>query len=99
LCIGLPARVVSVEGSEASVQTGRGPRRVILALPEQVRKGDYVILMGDAALSKIDRRTALETLADMKRIALSAAEEDGDDTTAIERLYRRRAELLEGRRV
>ena len=98
MCFGLPARVVSVSGGEARVVTGSGSsRRVALALPERVRKGDFVVLMGDTAFGKIDRRSALESMETMEGLALSALD-DGGDAPAIKRLYRRRAERLAGRR-
>lgn len=100
MCFGLPARVVSVKGSEAWVETGKGRRRTVaLALSERVRKGDFVILMGDTALHRIDRKSALETIETMKGLALSAAEEDGGDLPGTKRLYMRRAQRLAGRRV
>lgn len=97
MCTGLPARVLRVAGLEADVDTGDGQkRRASLAAPERVHKGDYVLLYADIIVSKIDRRSALESLQYMKQMAVGAAEEDGLDVGETERMFEKRFRRLTG---
>lgn len=95
MCIGIPARVLRVEGQEACVDRGDGlVKRAGLVAPEKVRKGDYVLLYANVIVNKIDRRSALETLETMKEMATHAAKEEGMDTREVSRAYDRRMEAL-----
>jgi hydrogenase assembly chaperone HypC/HupF len=97
LCIALPARVLRVAGLEADVDTGEGRKRtVVLAVPERIRKGDYVLLYGGTVINKIDRRSALEALQYMKQMAVGTAEEDGLDAEETERTFEERFRRLTG---
>lgn len=95
MCTGLPARVLRVAGPEADVDAGDGrKRRASLAAPERVRKGDYVLLYADTIVSKIDRRSALESLQYTKQMAVGAAAEDGLDVSETERMFEKRYRRL-----
>ena len=97
MCTGLPARVLRVAGLEADVDAGDGrKKRVGLAAPERIRKGDYVLLYAGTIVSKIDRRSALESLQYMKQMAIASAEEDGLDVGETERVFVERSRRLAG---
>ncbi len=97
MCVGIPARVLRVTQLEAEVDTGDGRRRkAFLASPEVVHKGDFVLLYANTVMSRIDRRSALESLGYMKEMAIWVAEEDGLDPLEIERVFERRIRRVTG---
>ena len=65
MCLAIPARVVSVNESTtmAKVALGEICQAVSLALVEDVKVGDYVLLHVGYALNKISEEEALKTLA------------------------------------
>jgi len=63
MCLALPARVVELRDNELGVVDLGGVRKEIsLALVEDVQAGDYVIVHGGYALSKLDVDEAEATL-------------------------------------
>ena len=70
MCLGIPGRVESLEGSTAKVLFGDTLRKVSLdLLSEEVTPGDYVIVHAGFALERIDEREALITLQILKEAA------------------------------
>lgn len=63
MCIGVPVRIVSIEGTKGVAELGEVQREVDLSLVEGVQVGDYVILHAGFAIEKLDEAEALETLA------------------------------------
>jgi hydrogenase expression/formation protein HypC len=61
MCLGVPAKVLSVNGDMALVNIGEVEYNASLALLENVRAGDYVILHAGFAIEKIDEAEARET--------------------------------------
>jgi hydrogenase maturation factor len=79
------------------VDTGNGPtRKAVIAVPEKVRAGDFILLYGDTAMNKIDRKSAMETLETMKELAVSVAKEEGQSIAEVKRLYGQRGRRLAG---
>lgn len=98
MCVGLPARVMRVSGLDALVDAGDGRvRKVGLAAPEAVRRGDYVLLYANLIVNKIDRPSALESVQMMKEMAIRAAEEEGLSTEEASRPFDQRLEGLSAR--
>lgn len=96
LCFALPARVLRVAGPQAEVDTGYGQiRKVMLAVIEPIRKGDYVLLYAGTALEKIDRETALESLQSMKQLAMGAAG-NGREERETKKIFDERFRRLSG---
>ena len=66
MCLGIPARVIRVweEGSlkYARVDLGGLKKEIILALSEEVKEGDYVVVHAGIGISKIDEREVEETV-------------------------------------
>jgi hydrogenase expression/formation protein HypC len=64
MCLAIPVRVVELLGASAAIVDLGGIRKEIsLALVDDVRVGDYVILHVGYALSKLDPEEAERTLA------------------------------------
>lgn len=75
MCLALPARVVIVHDAESAVVDLDGVRRnVSIALLEDVKVGDYVIVHVGYALSKLDPEEAERTLAIMAEAGLTSKE-------------------------
>ncbi len=63
MCLALPARIVELrENEQGIVDLGGVRREVSLALVDDVRAGDYVIVHVGYALSKLDTEEAERTL-------------------------------------
>jgi hydrogenase expression/formation protein HypC len=63
MCLAIPVRVVELLGDDSAVVDLDGIRKQIsLALVDDVRVGDYVILHVGYALSKLDAAEAQRTL-------------------------------------
>lgn len=64
MCVGIPSKIVQINGFEATIDT-MGTERVISLqlMSEDVALGDYVICQaGSFATQKIDEAEALETI-------------------------------------
>ncbi|TXT25536.1 MAG: hydrogenase expression/formation protein HypC [Gallionellaceae bacterium] len=76
MCLALPARIVELRENELGVVDLGGVRKEIsLALVEEVRVGDYVIVHVGYALSKLDTAEAEATLrlfAEMEELRADA---------------------------
>lgn len=62
MCLGIPMKVVRIEGGFAVVETGRLQRRVNVEMVSRLKKGDYVLVHAGFAIEKLDREQAEETL-------------------------------------
>jgi hydrogenase expression/formation protein HypC len=64
MCLALPVKVIELgAGNTAKVDLGGVTKEISLALLDDVRVGDYVILHVGYALSKLDPDEAEKTLA------------------------------------
>jgi hydrogenase expression/formation protein HypC len=66
MCLGIPAQIVEISDSEASLAKAElsGIRReVSIALCPEARVGDWVLVHVGFALERIDEQQAAETLA------------------------------------
>jgi len=71
MCLAIPARVVEVaENDQAIVDLGGVRKDVSLALVEDVKVGDYVIVHVGYALTRLDPEEAEKTLALMAQAGL-----------------------------
>lgn len=62
MCLAIPAQVISVEGNTAFVDFGGVKRSVSIALLENLKPGDYVIVHTGYAIQKMDQKEAEESL-------------------------------------
>jgi hydrogenase expression/formation protein HypC len=68
MCLGIPARILKIEGSFADVEVGGIKKRISLDLVDDVKVGDYVILHAGFAIQRLDEDDAKETLSLLKEI-------------------------------
>ena len=62
MCLGVPARVIRVEGNEALVAIGSVEYKASLLLLDDIHAGDYIILHAGFAIEKVDAFEAEETI-------------------------------------
>lgn len=61
MCVGLPARVVSIKNNMALVDASGAKREVSAALIQSLDPGDYVMVHAGMAIAKITNGDANET--------------------------------------
>ena len=77
MCLAIPGKIVEIVDEAnhiAKVDVGGVRRNVSLALLDDARLGDYVLIHVGFAMSKIDEREAEETLRVLKEIGEYEAE-------------------------
>jgi hydrogenase expression/formation protein HypC len=62
MCLGIPVRIIKIEGDKAEVETGGIFQTALLTLLPDVQVGDYILLHAGFAIQKIDEQEAKETL-------------------------------------
>ena len=68
MCLGIPGKVIEINGFNAKADVAGTRRDVSLKLLDNVAVGDFVIVHAGFAIEKIDAQRALETLALMEGI-------------------------------
>ncbi len=63
MCLAIPVRIKSINGTEAEVEIGGITRKTSLMLTPAARVGDYVLLHAGYAINILDQAEAEETLA------------------------------------
>ena len=69
MCLAIPAKVISVEGSAALVTIEDVEYKASLLLLDDVKPGDYVMLHAGFAIEKVDPEEAAETLRLLNEVA------------------------------
>ncbi|NQT74992.1 MAG: HypC/HybG/HupF family hydrogenase formation chaperone [Candidatus Omnitrophica bacterium] len=62
MCLGIPMKILKIEGDRALVSAGSVQRRIAVNFLTSPRIGDYVIVHAGFAIEKIDPEKAEETL-------------------------------------
>lgn len=70
MCLGVPARIISIEGREAKLNLAGNQLKASLDLLDDVKVGDYVLLHAGYAIQKIDEEEAHKTLELIKILGL-----------------------------
>lgn len=68
MCIGIPAKIVSVDGYTAVAEVGGVSRTISVMLLDAVEPGQHVLLHAGYAISAIDEAEADEILGYLERI-------------------------------
>lgn len=76
MCLGIPSKVIAVNGDKATVSVGGTEYEASIQLLDDVNPGDYVLLHTGFALEKISEEEAIETFRILK--ALDEIEGDID---------------------
>ncbi len=78
MCLGIPSKIVSVDGDKAVVSVGGTEYEASIQLLDNVRPGDYVLVHTGFALEKISEEEAKETLKLIKELEELDGETDPD---------------------
>ena len=68
MCLAVPVRIISIEGTEAEAEIGGVRRRISLALTPEAKVGDYVLVHTGYAIGVVDENEAEETLKLLEEI-------------------------------
>jgi len=68
MCLGIPVKVMQVDGQSAVVDVGGARREISLLLLDDVRAGEWVILHAGFAIQKMDEEEAEKTLALLREL-------------------------------
>lgn len=82
MCLGIPAKVISLEGDIASVMIGEINYQANIALLEDVIPGDFIILHAGFGIEKIDPAEAEETMRLIRDIEQGIPTEDNGASPA-----------------
>jgi len=70
MCLGIPSKIISIEGERATIDVLGAHREIsLLVLDEPVNIGDYVIVHAGFAIKKLQEDEAQETLGYFKQYA------------------------------
>lgn len=78
MCVAVPVKIISIEGLEAWVDFGGVKKKISIALVDDVKIGDYVLLHAGCAVSKMDEDEAQKTLELFKSYALLESDPGGE---------------------
>ena len=63
MCLGIPSKIISIEGIKATIDVYGAQRDInIMLLEDQVKLGDYVLVHAGFAIQKLQENDAKETL-------------------------------------
>ncbi len=80
MCLALPMRITSIEGSLAIIAAEGLQQRASLVLVPQAAVGDYVLVHAGYAINLLDEEEARETLELLAELGdLAAADGEADD--------------------
>jgi hydrogenase expression/formation protein HypC len=62
MCLSIPAKIISIDGTIAEVSAGGAIFKAGIHMIENARIGDYILLHAGFAIQKINEKEAEETL-------------------------------------
>lgn len=62
MCLGIPTKIVAIEGERAIGEVNGVEREISIVMTPEVKVGDYVIVHAGFAIQVLDRTAAQETL-------------------------------------
>jgi hydrogenase expression/formation protein HypC len=68
MCLSIPAKIVSIDGSMAEVSVGGSLFKAGLHMIENAKVGDYILLHAGFAIQKISEEDAAETIKILKEM-------------------------------
>ncbi len=72
MCLAVPGKILEIEPPYASVDIGGIKRKVHLGIIDDPKIGEFVLVHAGFAISKIDRKEARRTIADIEKIREAA---------------------------
>jgi hydrogenase expression/formation protein HypC len=78
MCLAVPLRLVSVDGTDAVGEVGGIQREVSIMMTPDVKVGDYVIVHAGFAIQVLDQKEAEENLELLRQIGETAERMQGE---------------------
>jgi len=71
MCLGIPMKIVRLDGQEGEVEAGHLRRRANFSLLKEVRMGEYVLVHAGFAIERVKEKEARATLKMLKDVGYS----------------------------
>jgi hydrogenase expression/formation protein HypC len=68
MCLGIPMKILKIEGDRALVSAEKVERRIAINFLNKPKIGDYVIVHAGFAIQKVDPDRARDTLEILRKI-------------------------------
>jgi hydrogenase expression/formation protein HypC len=68
MCLGIPAKIIKVEGEFAEANIDGATIRIGLQMVDNIEPGDYVLVHAGYALEKISEKDAFETIESIRNL-------------------------------
>lgn len=68
MCLGIPAKIMKIDGEFADANINGATIRIGLQLMEDIKPGDYVLVHTGYALEKLSEEEARETIETLKQL-------------------------------
>jgi len=78
MCLGVPGKIIEINGETANVSVGGTMIKAGLQLVEDAKVGEYVLIHTGFALQKISEKEAAETLKLIKELESSNPDSDAE---------------------
>jgi hydrogenase expression/formation protein HypC len=70
MCLGIPMKIIALEGATAAVEVANVRQQCDVSLAPEAKVGDYVIVHAGFAIEVLDEADAQETLALLSQLGL-----------------------------
>ena len=74
MCLAIPAKIMSLQGTKAQVDFGQGVLREVDISLVEAKLGEYVLVHAGYAIQVLEEKEALETLSLWNDVLASAGE-------------------------
>ena len=74
MCLAIPAKIMSIDGTIAHVDFGQGVLRAVNVTLVEAKVGEYVLVHAGYAIQVLEEKDALETLSLWNDVLASAGE-------------------------
>jgi hydrogenase expression/formation protein HypC len=68
LCLGIPGKVISLDGNGGVIEVGKVIRKAFMHLVPEAQIGDYVVIHAGCAIQIIDEEEALKAIEFLKEL-------------------------------
>ena len=79
MCLGIPMKVLEINGNVAAAEAGGVQKNIRLDLLENVQVGDFVLIHTGFAIERMDPQEAAETLEMLRQVYRAGAETRAND--------------------
>jgi len=78
MCLAIPSKVIKIDENNMAEVDTLGVKRVVSLdlMQDEVKEGDYILIHVGYAMSKIDEKSALESIEVYKQLAEGAMQEE-----------------------